>query len=107
MSGMLPAAQHGKLRAGLVVSEVAFSILLLIGAGLLMRSFLVLTRVDLGFNPKNVLYFRLDPTMYAQVSDRRIKQNILTRRLLNSQGSGRRESHPPRTSQHERRPKPN
>jgi putative ABC transport system permease protein len=75
--------RHGKLRNGLAVSEVAFSILLLIGAGLLMRSFLVLTRVELGFNPKNVLYFRLDPTMYAQFSDRRIKQNMLTRRLLN------------------------
>jgi putative ABC transport system permease protein len=74
--------RHGKLRAGLVVSEVAFSILLLIGAGLLMRSFLVLTRVDLGFNPRNVLYFRLDPTMYAQFSDRRTRQNALTRRLL-------------------------
>jgi putative ABC transport system permease protein len=77
--------RHGKLRAGLVVSEIAFSILLLIGAGLLMRSFLVLTRVDLGFNPKNVLYFRLDPTMYAQYpqySDRRERQNALTRRLL-------------------------
>ncbi len=74
--------RQGKLRAGLVVSEVAFSILLLIGAGLLMRSFLVLTRADLGFNPRNVLYFRLDPTMYAQFSDRRIRQNALTRRLL-------------------------
>jgi predicted permease len=77
--------RHGKLRAALVISEVAFSILLLIGAGLLMRSFLVLTRVDLGFNPKNVFYFRLDPTMYAQYaqySDRREKQNALTRRLL-------------------------
>jgi putative ABC transport system permease protein len=74
--------RHGKLRAGLVVSEVAFSILLLIGAGLLMRSFLVLTRVDLGFNPSNLLYFRLDPTMYAQFSDRRVRQNLLTRRLL-------------------------
>jgi putative ABC transport system permease protein len=74
--------RHGKLRAGLVVSEVAFSILLLIGAGLLMRSFLILTRVDLGFNPKNVLYFRLDPTMYAKFSDRRMRQNALTRRLL-------------------------
>src|SRR3984957_12267742 len=75
--------RHGKLRAGLIVSEVAFSILLLIGAGLLLRSFLVLPRVALGFNPKNVFFFRLDPTMYAQFSDRRIKQNILTRRLLN------------------------
>jgi putative ABC transport system permease protein len=47
--------RHGKLRAGLVIAEVAFSIVLLIGAGLMMRSFFVLTRVDLGFNPKNVL----------------------------------------------------
>jgi putative ABC transport system permease protein len=47
--------RHGKLRAGLVIAEVAFSIVLLIGAGLLMRSFFLLTHVDLGFNPKNVL----------------------------------------------------
>jgi predicted permease len=56
--------RHGKLRAGLVVVEVAFSIVLLIGAGLMMRSFFVLTRVDLGFNPKNVLllYFMPPPS---------------------------------------------
>jgi hypothetical protein len=52
--------RHGKLRAGLVVSEVALSIVLLIGAGLLVRSFLILTRVDLGFDPRNVLYFELN-----------------------------------------------
>ena len=77
--------QHGRLRGALVVSQVAFSILLLIGAGLLMRSFLVLTRVGLGFNPKNLFYFRLDPTMYSQYpeySERRFRQNALTRRLL-------------------------
>ena len=56
--------RHGKLRAGLVIAEVAFSIVLLIGAGLLMRSFFLLTRVDLGFNPKNVLllYFMPPPS---------------------------------------------
>jgi putative ABC transport system permease protein len=47
--------RHGKFRAGLVIAEVALSIVLLIGTGLMMRSFFLLTHVDLGFNPKNVL----------------------------------------------------
>lgn len=47
--------RHGKFRAGLVVGEVALSIVLLIGTGLMMRSFYLLTHVELGFNPKNVL----------------------------------------------------
>jgi putative ABC transport system permease protein len=82
--------RHGKLRAVLVVAEVALSIVLLIGAGLLMRSFLILTRVDLGFNPKNVLYFELvwpdsynfswsDPTSIVKV---RTRKNSVTRQLL-------------------------
>jgi putative ABC transport system permease protein len=82
--------RQGKLRAVLVVAEVALSIVLLIGAGLLMRSFLILTRVDLGFNPKNVLYFELvwrdsynfswsDP---ASISKVRTRKNSVTRQLL-------------------------
>ena len=82
--------RHGKLRAVLVVAEVALSIVLLIGAGLLMRSFLVLTRVDLGFNPKNLLYFELvwpdsynfnwsDPASIVKV---RTRKNSVTRQLL-------------------------
>lgn len=47
--------RHGALRGGLVIAEVAMSIVLLIGAGLTIRSFYLLTHVDLGFNPKNVL----------------------------------------------------
>jgi putative ABC transport system permease protein len=71
---------HAKLRGGLVILEVALSIVLLLGAGLLARSFLVLTRVDLGFNPKNVLYARLSlPKSY---DNDRNKQNALTRELL-------------------------
>jgi putative ABC transport system permease protein len=76
--------RHGKLRAALVVGEVALSIVLLVGAGLLMRSFLVLTRVDLGFDPKNVLYFQLSlPKTYnTDVDVTREKKNALTRQIL-------------------------
>jgi len=76
--------RHGKLRAALVIGEVALSIVLLIAAGLLMRSFLVLTRVDLGFDPKNVIYFRLSlPRAYnTDVDVTRQKKNALTRQIL-------------------------
>ncbi len=47
--------RHGKFRGALVVAQVTLSIVLLAGAGLMMRSFYLLTHVDLGFNPRNVL----------------------------------------------------
>jgi putative ABC transport system permease protein len=53
--------RHRKLRAGLVIAEVALSIVLLTGAGLMMRSFLALTHVDLGFDPQHMLYARVTP----------------------------------------------
>jgi putative ABC transport system permease protein len=51
--------RRGRLRNALVVFEVALSLVLLSGAGLLMRSFVKLQRVDLGFNPENILFARL------------------------------------------------
>ncbi|MGC1830114.1 MAG: ABC transporter permease [Candidatus Acidiferrales bacterium] len=51
--------RHGKLRAALIVFEVALSIVLVIGAGLMMRSMFALEHVDLGFNPHNLLFARL------------------------------------------------
>ena len=49
-------AQRGSmLRNAFVVAQVAISILLLIGAGLLIRSLATQMRIDPGFNPKNVL----------------------------------------------------
>ncbi len=60
--GALGGLQHGKLRAGLVIGQVALSIVLLIGAGLMMRSLYMLTHVDLGFDPKNLIVIGLAPS---------------------------------------------
>ncbi len=48
------AFQHSRFRSGLVIGQVALSLLLLTGAGLVTRSFLGLIRVDLGVRPENV-----------------------------------------------------
>lgn len=55
-----------RARAGLVVAQVALSLVLLVGAGLLMRSLTRLQRIDIGFDPSNVQIagFRLHEAQY-------------------------------------------
>jgi putative ABC transport system permease protein len=50
-----------RLRAGLVVLQIAVSFVLLIGSGLMVRSFLKLVSVDPGFSPDRVLTLNLSP----------------------------------------------
>jgi putative ABC transport system permease protein len=47
------------IRSSLIVSEVALSLMLLVGAGLLIRSFVRLMSEDLGFDPSNLLTMQL------------------------------------------------
>jgi putative ABC transport system permease protein len=57
--GVSGGFRHGRLRDAVVVFEVALSLTLLVGAGLLMRSFVALREVHLGLQPDHVLSARL------------------------------------------------
>jgi putative ABC transport system permease protein len=48
-----------RLHGGLVVSQIGLSLILLIGAALLVRSLIALQRLDLGFEPRNVLAVKI------------------------------------------------
>jgi predicted permease len=77
--------KHERVRAGLVVSEIALACVLLFSAGLLLRSFLKVLDVDLGFQPDRAASIKVDyddsaPTNDASVAKRsEIFQQILAR----------------------------
>jgi putative ABC transport system permease protein len=50
-----------RLRSGLVVAEISFAVLLVIAAGLLIRSFWGLSHVNPGFRPEHILTARITP----------------------------------------------
>ena len=54
--------RQNKARAVLVVSEVALALILLVGAALLIRTYIALRAVDPGFDPQHVLTMRMSLT---------------------------------------------
>jgi predicted permease len=77
--------RHERVRSALVVTEVALACVLLVGAGLLLRSFMRVLSVDLGFQPDRAAAVKVDyddsaPTPAARVQKRgAIFQQILAR----------------------------
>jgi len=57
------SGSRSRLRKSLLILQVAISVVLLIGAGLLVRTLQNLRNVDLGFNPQDLLVFRLSPSL--------------------------------------------
>jgi predicted permease len=78
--GASDGRRHERLRAVLVISEVALACVLLVGAGLLLRSFLHVLDVDLGFKPAAAAAIKVDYDDGGNANKRgAILQNVLTR----------------------------
>jgi putative ABC transport system permease protein len=58
--GQTPATTGSRLRSALVVAEIALSLVLLAGSGLLIRTFIALQEVRPGFRPEHVLTFQIN-----------------------------------------------
>jgi putative ABC transport system permease protein len=83
-----PSGARQSVRSGLVVTEVALALLLLIGAGLMLRSFASLNRIDAGFNTRNLLTMvaMLSPARYAEAPKVRGFYEELQRRIQSLPG---------------------
>jgi len=88
--GLSTTAESGRrrLRNGLVVSEMALALVLLTGAGLLVRTFMRLVDVDLGIDPTNVVTMglRLPDYKYPSVAQQALFYRELLRSLASTPG---------------------
>ncbi len=83
-----PGLAGRRLRSALVSGQVAMALVLLVGAGLLLRSFQALRTVDLGFDPENVVTFQvlLPDTRYPDIEAVRGYQADLEERIRSLPG---------------------
>src|SRR5262245_8285457 len=79
--GASSADSRHRLRGALVVAEIALSLVLLVGAGLMIRSLVGMLRNDMGFNPHSVLSFRisLPEEKYSEAQRRGFYYQLLKR----------------------------
>jgi predicted permease len=76
------AASRSLFGRGLIVMQVALSLLLLIGAGLFVRTLVNLQRTDPGFNTKNLLLFNVSPELNGYRDERLVQlYDRITERL--------------------------
>jgi predicted permease len=61
--GVVGGGRRGILSGALVVAQIALSLLLVAGAGLLVQTLVNLQHADLGFDASRLLIFRIDPTL--------------------------------------------
>ena len=77
------------IRSALVVSEIAFACVLLVSAGLLVRSFLRVLDVNLGFRPEHAATVRVDPeTHYSTQAQQNAYFDDVLRRVRDTLGIG-------------------
>ncbi|MFL6231340.1 MAG: ABC transporter permease [Pyrinomonadaceae bacterium] len=63
-------ASRSLLTKSLIVAQVAVSLVLLVGAGLMLRTLVNLERVETGFNERNLLLFDTDPDLIGYKGDK-------------------------------------
>ena len=70
--------RHARIRKFLVVAQVAFTLLMLIGAGLFGKTLIKLKSIDVGFKTENIIRFRIAPDLSGYSSE---QSRSLYRRL--------------------------
>jgi predicted permease len=87
-SGAGLGRKHERIRAGLVISEIALACVLLVSAGLLLRSFLKVLDVDLGFQPDRAASIRVAYDDSAPSDDARVaKRTVIFQEILERVGA--------------------
>jgi predicted permease len=76
--GTTQVRSRRRLADGLIVGQISLSLVLLVGAGLFLRSLVNLTNIDTGFNRQNVLVTSLDPDGAGYQQDARW-ENVMER----------------------------